>query len=192
LGALGKIAKGFGKPLPILVVDDDQYFLEDAARELLDSVLMHLFRNSLDHGIEFPEERILRGKKPEGSIFLSLKESVDEVMIIYQDDGRGLQLEKIRGKALNMGLLRNGNGSAPHDIADLVFSPGFSTAERVTEISGRGVGMDAVRMAIEKFGGRISIVLDEHQHPPLPAFVSFSFVIHLPKNREQTRLISIA
>jgi chemotaxis protein histidine kinase CheA len=170
---LQKIAEGSGKPLPSLMIKGSRHFFDDPIKDVMDFVLMHLFRNSLDHGIEEPAERLRKGKAMEGTITLTLQNHGQRVQIIYKDDGRGLDLEKVRKKALEMALIRPDAQLSALDIANLVWLPGFSTAERVTEISGRGVGMDAVRSGLETIGGRISIVLEEPE---------FHFVIELPKN----------
>jgi signal transduction histidine kinase len=178
---LQKIAEAVQKPLPTLVVEDNQYLFDDKIREVLNTVLMHLFRNSLDHGIEKPELRESKGKNPAGSIFLSLQKTGDRILIQYKDDGRGLDLEKIRDKALKAGLIGPSDVLDPQSLANLVFIPGFTTAEKVTEISGRGVGLDAVKAELAKIGGSIVIKLSTDDTSTVPATSAFLVAIELPE-----------
>lgn len=120
--------------------------------------LMHLIRNAMDHGIESAQERLARGKPEAGSIRLEAKSAGGDVWIIIQDDGRGLDKEKILKKALERGLVKNEDTSlADSQIYSFILQPGFSTSDTVTEFSGRGVGMDVVAKNIEKIGGTIHV-----------------------------------
>jgi two-component system chemotaxis sensor kinase CheA len=132
---------------------------DKAVVEGLSEPLLHLVRNALDHGLEKPEVRAAAGKPPRGRIELRAKRSGDKVLVDVIDDGRGLDPEAIRKVARERGLDRDRSLDALTDdqVVDLVFAPGFSTATAVTDVSGRGVGMDAVRTAIERLGGRVSI-----------------------------------
>ncbi len=126
--------------------------------EQISDPLVHLLRNSLDHGLESPEERLAAGKPEKGRLKLSARHEEGEVWIIVEDDGRGLDREKILAKAIDKGLIE-GDGSEMSDRAvyNLIFQPGFSTAEKITDISGRGVGMDVVRQNLEKIRGKIEV-----------------------------------
>lgn len=129
-------------------------------RNMVDAIhdpLVHMIRNSVDHGIEPPEAREQRGKPPTGTIYLRAYHKGGHVIIEIQDDGGGLDLEKILSKAREKGLVRPEDTPSDHEIYQLIFHPGFSTADRVTDVSGRGVGMDVVKKAIEKLRGRIEI-----------------------------------
>jgi two-component system chemotaxis sensor kinase CheA len=129
-------------------------------RNMVDAIhdpLVHMIRNSVDHGIESPEIRQQRGKPPVGTIYLRAYHKGGHVIIEIQDDGGGLDLGKILSKAREKGLVRPEDTPSDHEIYQLIFHPGFSTAERVTDVSGRGVGMDVVKKAIEKLRGRIEI-----------------------------------
>jgi two-component system chemotaxis sensor kinase CheA len=132
---------------------------DKAVVEGLSEPLLHLVRNALDHVLEKPEVRAAAGKPPQGRIEVRAKRSGDKVLIDVIDDGRGLDPEAIRKAARERGLGRDRPLDALTDeqVIDLVFAPGFSTATAVTDVSGRGVGMDAVRTAIERLGGRVSI-----------------------------------
>jgi two-component system chemotaxis sensor kinase CheA len=121
---------------------------------------MHLFRNAVDHGIEMPEERLQKGKPEQGRIRLDAELLPEGLKLIIGDDGRGLALSKLRQKGIEKGLIQP-DESDPQKIAELIFASGFSTATTVTEVSGRGVGMDAVRCFLEEKGGSIHIQLDD-------------------------------
>ena len=117
-----------------------------------------MVRNAVDHGIEHPNERIAAGKPEKGSVHLSSYQEGGSVVIKLTDDGRGLNKEKIVRKAVNVGLIKPDAELADRDIFNLIFEPGFSTADKVTDISGRGVGMDVVRKNIHNLRGRIEIL----------------------------------
>lgn len=126
--------------------------------EHISDPLMHLVRNSLDHGIEAREERISLGKPPVGTVTLEARNEGSEVVIIVKDDGKGLNKEKILKRARENDLLvRPENEMTDKEIYSLIFTPGFSTKENVTEFSGRGVGMDVVLKNIEVIGGKVSV-----------------------------------
>lgn len=120
--------------------------------------LMHIIRNSMDHGIETPEERIAKGKPPKGKITIEAKNTGGEVWIIIKDDGKGLNKDKILKKAKDHGLVKsNKDELTDKEIYSMIFLPGFSTNESVTEFSGRGVGMDVVAKEIEKIRGTVTV-----------------------------------
>lgn len=126
--------------------------------ETITDPLVHILRNSCDHGIEPPAERIAAGKPEKGVVKLSACHEEGEVWITIEDDGRGLDRDKLLAKAISKGLVE-GDGSDMSDRAvyNLIFAPGFSTAEKITDISGRGVGMDVVRQNLDKIKGRVEI-----------------------------------
>ncbi|HKK02084.1 MAG TPA: chemotaxis protein CheA, partial [Desulfuromonadales bacterium] len=126
--------------------------------ETITDPLVHLLRNSLDHGLEPPDERLAAGKPEKGVVRLSARHEEGEVWITLEDDGRGLNRDKIIAKAISRGLIE-GDGSDLSDKAayNLIFQPGFSTAEKITDISGRGVGMDVVKQNLEKIKGKVEI-----------------------------------
>ncbi len=126
--------------------------------ERISDPLIHLIRNSIDHGIEKSEERIERGKSPTGKLVLEAKNAGGEVWIIVKDDGKGLDKEKILSRAKANGLIRKPESElTDREIYSFIFLPGFSTKENVTEFSGRGVGMDIVTKNIEMLGGTVNI-----------------------------------
>ncbi|MHB8092326.1 MAG: chemotaxis protein CheA [Syntrophales bacterium] len=150
------LAKNSGKAVNIDLVGEDT----EIDRNMVDEIynpLVHMVRNSVDHGLESPEERMKAGKTAEGMIRLSAYHRGGSVVIEISDDGRGLNKDKILDKAVRNGLIASGDGLSEQDIYRLIFMPGLSTAEKVTDVSGRGVGMDVVKQAVEKLRGKIDI-----------------------------------
>ncbi len=125
--------------------------------EVLNDPLAHMIRNSVDHGIESSDDRKQAGKSSGGTLWLRAYHSAGNVVIELEDDGRGLDREKIIAKGIERGFVSPGGHLAAAEAFDLIFQPGFSTADSVTEVSGRGVGMDVVRRAIERLRGRIDV-----------------------------------
>jgi two-component system, chemotaxis family, sensor kinase CheA len=131
--------------------------LDKSMVERLGDPLTHLVRNAIDHGIESPAERARAGKPAQGTLKVLAFHQGGNVLIQIEDDGRGLDADKIRSKALAAGLIGADEQLTPEAVQGLIFRPGFSTAERVTDVSGRGVGMDVVRTNIESLNGSISL-----------------------------------
>lgn len=131
--------------------------LDKKVIDMLGEPLIHLIRNAMDHGIETMEARVNTGKPPTGKIVLSAEAMADRVLVRIQDDGNGIDgtklIEKAKAKGLDVSSFINGNASP----VEIIFMPGFSTAEKVTDVSGRGVGMDAVRHSISELGGSVEI-----------------------------------
>ncbi len=150
------LSKHSGKPVD-LVLSGEETELDRKVVEEINDPLMHMVRNSVDHGIESAEARVRAGKRPEGRLSLSASHQGGNIVIAISDDGGGLNTQKILQKAIERGLVAPGEHLSPSDIHQLIFKPGFSTADQVTEISGRGVGMDVVRRNIEALRGRIDI-----------------------------------
>jgi two-component system chemotaxis sensor kinase CheA len=150
------LSKKSGKPLDLVLSGEDTE-LDRKVVEDINDPLMHMVRNSVDHGIESPEKRAAAGKPANGRISLSAYHQGGNIVIGIADDGKGLDAEKILAKAISQGLVRQGESLSPQEVHQLIFRPGFSTAEKVTEISGRGVGMDVVRRNIEALRGRVEI-----------------------------------
>ena len=125
--------------------------------DLINDPLVHLVRNAVDHGIEPPEERERNGKPREGTLLLKAYHSGGNVVVEISDDGRGLDRDKIIEKAIAKGLIQSGQSMPDSEIINLIFQPGFSTADKVTDISGRGVGLDVVRKAVEILKGRVDV-----------------------------------
>ena len=132
--------------------------VDKAVVELINDPLVHLIRNSLDHGIEMPADRVAAGKPETGTIELKAYHRGGHIVIEISDDGRGLNKDKLMAKAIEKGLIDENTILTEKQIFELIFLPGFSTAEQLTDISGRGVGMDVVKRNILSLGGNIEII----------------------------------
>ena len=150
------LARRSGKEVE-LVTEGEGTELDRSIVEALADPLVHLIRNAVDHGIEGREERANVGKPPCGRIRLSARQQGGSIVIEVADDGRGLDADRIFAKAVERGLVRRESRPPDAEVFALIFAPGFSTAREVTEISGRGVGMDVVRQNVEGLRGRIAI-----------------------------------
>ncbi|AJF07603.1 chemotaxis protein CheA [Geoalkalibacter subterraneus] len=141
-----------------LKLSGEETEMDKTVIETITDPLVHILRNSCDHGIEPPEERLKLGKPEKGVVRLSACHEEGEVWITIEDDGRGLDRDKLLAKAISKGLVE-GDGSDMSDraIYNLIFAPGFSTADKITDISGRGVGMDVVRQNLDKIKGRVEV-----------------------------------
>ncbi len=148
-----------GKRAALEVAGEDTE-LDKTVIERIGDPLTHLIRNSLDHGIETPEERVAAGKPAAGTVRLEAYQQGGSICIEVSDDGRGLDRERIIAKALESGLIGAEQPLSDDQVHAFIFRPGFSTAQEVTEVSGRGVGMDVVRRNVEALGGTISIRTD--------------------------------
>jgi len=140
-----------------LTIEGAETELDKTVIEKLNDPLIHILRNSIDHGIESPEQRQLVNKQEIGEIHLSASQSGGEVLIKITDDGAGLNKDAIKQKAISQGLISEGVELSEQELFGLIFQPGFSTAKKVTNVSGRGVGMDVVKKAIELLRGSIEV-----------------------------------
>jgi len=140
-----------------LVMTGEETEVDKTVTERIGDPLMHMIRNSVDHGLELPEARLKAGKQEEGIIHLSAFHRGGRILIEIEDDGAGINGEIVLKKAIEKGLVSPEANLSDEEINNLIFMPGFSTAENVTNVSGRGVGMDVVRKNIQGLGGRISI-----------------------------------
>jgi len=150
------LSRQFGKTVEMETQGDEIELDRTIVEELADP-LMHMVRNALDHGLEAPAERRSAGKRPNARLILKANHQAGQVVIEIADDGRGLNRTRIIEKAISKGLIAAAEGLSDSEIYNLIFEPGFSTAAQVTNVSGRGVGMDVVRRHIEKLRGRIEI-----------------------------------
>lgn len=148
------LSRKVGKEI-VLETSGEETELDKTIAEELTDPLLHMVRNSVDHGIETPEERIAAGKPRQARIYLRAYHQAGQVVIEIADDGRGLNREKILAKAVQNGVIEKDAPLTDPEIYQLIFAPGFSTAEKITDVSGRGVGMDVVRRNVEKLRGRI-------------------------------------
>lgn len=140
-----------------LKVSGDQTELDKTVLEKLGDPLVHLVRNSIDHGIEMPEQRLAAGKPETGTVHLNAFHRGGSIVVEISDDGRGLDRERILKKARDRGLIGPNESPPDEQVFDLIFAPGFSTAEQATDVSGRGVGMDVVRRNIRELGGHVEL-----------------------------------
>jgi two-component system chemotaxis sensor kinase CheA len=150
------LSRQFGKQVQ-METEGDEIELDRTIVEELSDPLMHMVRNALDHGIEPPAERQAGGKAPTARLLLKAQHRAGQVVIEIADDGRGLDAARIKAKALQKGLISPEKELSESETYNLIFEPGFTTAAQVTNVSGRGVGMDVVRRHIEKLRGRIEI-----------------------------------
>ena len=157
--------------------------LDRSVLERMIAPFEHLLRNSIVHGLENDQQRAQSGKLPIGEIRLSIRQESNEVVFEFSDDGAGLNYAKLREKALANGILQPGEEVSEDQLAQLIFTPGLSTATEITEIAGRGVGMDVVRSEISALGGRIDVSSRTGQ--------GTSFVIHLPLTLAVTQVLMV-
>ncbi|MBP6031438.1 MAG: chemotaxis protein CheA [Sphingobium sp.] len=141
----------------VLTMSGEATELDKTVVERLGEPLTHLIRNAVDHGIEKPDVRLVNGKPAEGKLHLSAEQRSGRIVISLSDDGAGINREVVLQKAIEKGLVAPGTQLSNEEIDHLIFAPGFSTADKVSNISGRGVGMDVVRQNVKDLGGRISI-----------------------------------
>ncbi|WP_457572584.1 Hpt domain-containing protein [Desulfovulcanus sp.] len=142
-----------------LITEGEETELDKSVIELIGDPLVHLIRNAVDHGLETEEERRAAGKSPTGKVWLRAAHKGNSVIIEVEDDGRGIDPDKMRAKGVEKGILteEEAQNMDDHHAIELIFAPGFSTAEKVTDISGRGVGMDVVRNNIKSLKGSINV-----------------------------------
>ena len=150
------VAIELGKQIHLELVGSDTE-LDKAMVERIGDPLMHLVRNAMDHGLETPGERVAAGKPEQGTLRLRAFHDSGNVIIEVSDDGRGLNRARILAKAVERGIVEEGAALSDHEVYQLIFEPGFSTAEAVTSLSGRGVGMDVVKKSVEALRGTITL-----------------------------------
>ena len=171
------LCKELHKRQPFMLFRGDNFLVDNNQKIAIVDIMTHLFRNSIAHGIESDEERVAKGKPKEGMISIEAKESEDYYSIKFSDDGRGLDLKNLRQKGIQAGYINE--SASDMDIAYTIFESGVSTANKLSDIAGRGVGLDAVKHFLEQSGGSISLefsgIADEH------LFQSFYFIVKIPK-----------
>lgn len=165
------LARAQGKDVE-LIVEGENTRVDKAIIDEIGEPLVHMIRNSVDHGLERPEVRVARGKTPTGTILLSASQESNHVIVTIMDDGQGIDAAVVRRKAVARGLLKGDESLTEREVVQLIFSQGFSTAEAVTEVSGRGVGLDVVLKSIEKLNGLVEV-------ETVPQ-VGTKFIIQLP------------
>jgi two-component system, chemotaxis family, sensor kinase CheA len=184
---LRNIAKNLGKEVKTEIIGDDLE-IDKSYLETLDGPFTHLLRNAIDHGIEKPEERIAAGKTSYGNVRIYAEENKDEIVIAIEDDGKGIDAQKIIGKARERGIISKDQVLTDSEAFQLIFHAGISTAKEVTDVSGRGVGMDVVQHNISELGGRIHIMSSPGE--------GTTFLLNLPRSVAvkiiQGMLVSVA
>ncbi len=175
------LATQLGKPVPQVKLNINESIpLNAELEQTLEGLLNHLLRNSVDHGIEGPNERRAVKKLAQGLITLTVKKTDENYILEYQDDGQGLDLDRIYEKAVEKGLIAASTPLKNEEVAELIFASGFSTKDNVTEISGRGVGLDAVRRQARSINGSIAIQLVENLGHGTRGRWSFAFCCTWP------------
>jgi len=150
------LAKKSGKQIGLKMLGEETEIDRNMVDEIYDP-LVHLVRNSCDHGLELPEDRRNMGKPEKGLVTLNAYHKGGNIVIEIKDDGRGLNRDKIVQKALEKGLIKSGDNLADQEVFGLIFQPGFSTADKITDVSGRGVGMDVVKRVIDNMRGKLEV-----------------------------------
>jgi chemosensory pili system protein ChpA (sensor histidine kinase/response regulator) len=166
-----------------LVVEGSEVEIDRSVIEKIAAPLEHMLRNALTHGLEIPARRVADGKPESGRITITLRQESNEIALILGDDGAGLDLEKLHRKALEKGIMERGTKPSEAELTQLVFASGISTAEAVTELSGRGVGMDVVRNEITGIGGRIDIATTRGK--------GTTFTVYLPLTLAVTQAVLV-
>ena len=181
------ISKKLGKKVKLEMEGGDTK-LDKNMIEMLADPMIHIMRNSLDHGIEMPDVREQKGKNVNGQVTLKAYAQSDKIIIEIVDDGAGINIERVAGKVLEKGLMspEQIDALSENEMAELVLLPGLSTAEEITEFSGRGVGMDVVKKSIESFGGSISITTKANKGTvitlAIPMSLAVTSLLHIHMN----------
>lgn len=150
------LSRDLNKKMQLVIEGEETELDKSVIEDLLDPI-MHCVRNALDHGIETPEKRLALGKTEEGTVLLKASNEGNMIIIEIADDGHGIDVEAVKKKAVSRGILHPGKNLTDVEAFQLIFEPGFSTAEKITNVSGRGVGLDVVKTHIEKLNGTVTI-----------------------------------
>ncbi len=180
---VAQTASSTGKLAQLVIVGENTTLDADVLNRLTEP-LLHLLRNAVDHGIEDADERSMLGKPKTGTVTLSFRRSGQEVEVICADDGRGLDLPTVYNKAVEYGLIQRGAQLSEDELRRLILRPGFSTKGEVTEVSGRGVGMDIVNDRISALKGRLEIASEPHR--------GSSFTLHVPVSTGATQSLIVS
>lgn len=165
------LSRSLGKQVE-LVMEGEETEIDKAMIDDLIDPLIHIIRNAVDHGLETPEEREKAGKKSPATVYLAAFSEGNLITIKFKDNGRGIDVDKVRRKAIEKGVIPADKSISDKDAYNLIFEPGFSTADKITSVSGRGVGLDVVKKNIEKLSGTIRVISE--------LGVGSTFVIKLP------------
>jgi len=178
------VARALGKKVDLIIDGEDTEADKNVLESLADP-LIHIVRNSLDHGLETPSERLEAGKPEQGTVRIAARNESDFVVIEVSDDGRGVNTARVREKAVKLGIVSAERAEQMSEVeaANLIFLPGFSTRDEVTDLSGRGVGLDVVRTTVVKAGGDVTL----RNSPGRGA----SVIIRLPLTMAVTRIVTV-
>ena len=179
VSSLSSIANQLGKPTPVVSIKAKNVGIKSTGFELMGDIFAHLLRNCVDHGIELPAERSKLGKPSHGIISINAITYRGNLNIYIKDDGRGLHISSLFEKGVELGKWKKEDTVDSWHIADLIFKSGVSTKSQVTTISGRGVGMDAVKQFLTEQGGNITLILPEVKESSGP-FLPFELMVSLP------------
>lgn len=179
IASLSSIAAQLDKSTPVVKIVAPNIFIKDSAQELMRNVFSHILRNCIDHGLESPIERASAGKSESGLVLIGATVNQQMLTISVQDDGRGLNIPGLFNKGVQLGKWNANNKPDVSDIAQLIFYSGASTKEAVTDISGRGVGLDAVKQFLEEQGGGVSLQLHAEQSAT-QGFIPLELIVTLP------------
>lgn len=191
-----KYSREIGKKIELVMYGEDTEIDKHIAEEVIDP-LMHLVRNAIDHGIESAEERIRKGKRESGTIILKASQRGNHVVIEAKDDGGGIDSEKVKNKAVAMGLMTQEEQLDENNIINFIFTPGFSTKDVVSDISGRGVGMDVVKNKLTAIGGYAEVDTEKDKGTvitltiPITLAIINSLIIRVSKSQFAIPLTSI-
>jgi two-component system chemotaxis sensor kinase CheA len=155
-----ELQKELGKKVTLLIEGEETELDKTVIDDLMDPI-MHCVRNSVDHGIESPEKRKESGKDETGTVLLKAANEGNMIIIDVVDDGGGIDVEKVKAKAVQRGLIHPNKVISDQEAAQLIFMPGFSTADKITNVSGRGVGLDVVKTMIEKLNGTVNVTTEK-------------------------------
>jgi len=177
---LSQLSQALNKPVPNIEITGHPISLSPLAHNALSNTLIHIFTNAMDHGIESPEERTSANKPTCGRIGINITLGQDNVVLHITDDGRGLALHKLHQIAVNRQIYPANEIQKAHDIAQLIFHPALSSADQVTDISGRGIGLEAARSFLIEHNMTLEVELIDPLSTELN-FTAFQFVITIPK-----------
>jgi ligand-binding sensor domain-containing protein/HPt (histidine-containing phosphotransfer) domain-containing protein len=179
IASLSSVAAQLDKRTPVVEISANKIFIKDSAQELIRDIFAHILRNSVDHGLETTEERIAAGKSESGSIVIAAKVKQKTLSISVQDDGRGLNIESLFKKGVELGKWNEHDKPDIIHIAELIFDSGISTKDVVSDISGRGVGLDAVKQFLQEQNGGVSLKLYPEKSVN-QRYIPFELVVALP------------
>ena len=169
-------AKEVGKRVHLEIVGGSTE-IDRGVLERMSGPFEHLVRNAIVHGVEAPEQRLALGKSESGELRIDVKQEGNEIIVVFADDGGGLDLQRIRQRAIELNLLDENRSVTEKELAEFVFAPGFSTARELTELAGRGIGMDVVRSELASFGGRVVVATEAGRGTRFTAYLPLTLAV---------------